>query len=162
MISLAQMGKITQNGTIKKKIIQKSSSKNGMVIRNPKKNLRKQSWERTSGTTKWDKLGQVCGTSGTREVGLQIFSGTRWTRRRGHFRGTSGTRTRGPNGAPCTLPHNFSLREEGQISGCDENTRTLIREKKRWGKKCVQTRAQMSTTDLTKKILFERLYLVHL
>jgi len=23
----------------------------------PKKNLRKESWERTSGTTKWDKLG---------------------------------------------------------------------------------------------------------
>ena len=43
----------------------------------PKKKLRKENWEKTSGTTKWDKLGQVCGTSGTREVGLQIFSGTR-------------------------------------------------------------------------------------
>ena len=64
-------------------------SKNGMALRNEKKNLRKESWQRTSGTTKWDKLGQigVRGTSGTRrrgdlsgtseqgEGGLQIFVG---------------------------------------------------------------------------------------
>ena len=61
---------------------------NGMTIRNPKKNLRKESWRRTSGTTKWDKLGQVgvVGQVGHREVilveqveqgegGLQIFVG---------------------------------------------------------------------------------------
>ena len=42
----------------------------------PIKNLRKESWERTSGTTKWDKLGQVgvCGTSGTRRRGSSDLS----------------------------------------------------------------------------------------
>ena len=34
-------------------------SKNGMTLKNSKNNLRKESWQRTSGTTKWDKLGQV-------------------------------------------------------------------------------------------------------
>ena len=44
----------------------------------PKTNLRKESWERTSGTTKWDKLGQVGvrGTSGTRRRGSSDLSGT--------------------------------------------------------------------------------------
>ena len=47
-------------------------------MRNLKKNLRKleESWERTSGTTKWDKLGQVrvLGTSGTRRRGSSDLS----------------------------------------------------------------------------------------
>jgi len=57
--------------------IQKCFSKIGVVMRNPKKKIRKESWERTSGTTKWDKLGQVGvrGTSGTRRRGLQILVG---------------------------------------------------------------------------------------
>ena len=48
-----------------------------MVMRNPKKNLRKASWKRTSCTSKWDKLEQVGvrGTSGTRRRGLQILVG---------------------------------------------------------------------------------------
>ena len=48
-----------------------------MASRNPKKELRKESWERKNGTTKWDKLGQVGvrGTSGTRRRGLQILVG---------------------------------------------------------------------------------------
>jgi len=48
---------------------------------NPKKNLRKESWERTSGTTKWEKLGQVGvrGTSGTRRRGFSDLSGTSGT-----------------------------------------------------------------------------------
>jgi len=85
----------------------------------PKKNLRKESWERTSGTTKWDKLGQVGvrGTSGTRRRGSSDLSRRSGTRRRGSsdLRGTSGTRTRGlstwtsplvPNGT--TRPFNLS------------------------------------------------------
>jgi len=67
-------------------------------MRKTKKDLRKESWERTSGTTKWDKLGQVGvrGTSGTRRRGSSDLSGTSGTRRRGSsdLRGTSGTRTR--------------------------------------------------------------------
>ena len=68
-----------------KLFIHKCFSKNGMAMRNLKKNLRKQNWERTSGTTKWDKLGQVGvrGTSGTRRRGSS------------DLRGASGTRTRG-------------------------------------------------------------------
>ena len=52
-------------------------SKNGMTLRNPKNNLGKKSWHRTSGTTKWDKLGQVgaVGQVGQGEGGLQIFVG---------------------------------------------------------------------------------------
>jgi len=43
----------------------------------PKKNLRKESWQRTSCTTKWDKLGQVgvVGQVGQGEEGLQILVG---------------------------------------------------------------------------------------
>jgi len=43
----------------------------------PKKNLRKESWQRTSGTTKWDKLRQVgvVGQVGQGEGGLQILVG---------------------------------------------------------------------------------------
>ena len=83
----------------RKLFIQKCFSKNGMTMRTSKKNLRKESWERTSGTTKWYKLGQVGvrGTSGTRRRGSSDLSGTSGTRRRGSsdLRGTSGTRTSG-------------------------------------------------------------------
>jgi len=43
----------------------------------PKKKLRKESWQRTSGTTKYDKLGQVVvvGQVGQGEGGLQILVG---------------------------------------------------------------------------------------
>ena len=48
-------------------------------MRNPKKNLRKESWERTSGTTKWDKLEGglqiLVGQLGQGGGGLQIFVG---------------------------------------------------------------------------------------
>jgi len=42
-----------------------------------KKNLRKESWQRTSGTTNWDKLGQVgvVGQVGQGERGLEILVG---------------------------------------------------------------------------------------
>jgi len=74
-------------------------SKNGMTLRNPKQNLRKESWLRTSGTTEWDKLGQVgvVGQMGQGAGGLQDLSGTSRTRRRGSsdLRGTSGTQTMG-------------------------------------------------------------------
>ena len=52
-------------------------SKNEMTLRNPKKNLRKESWQRTSGTTKWGKLGQVgvVRQVGQGEGGLQIIVG---------------------------------------------------------------------------------------
>ena len=52
-------------------------SKNGITLRNPKKNLRKESWHRTSCTTKWDKLGQVVvvGLVGQGDCGLQILVG---------------------------------------------------------------------------------------
>jgi len=67
-------------------------------MRNPKK-IWEKSWKRTSGTTKWDKWGQVGvrGTSGTRRRGSSDLSGTSGTRRRGSsdLRGTSGTREKG-------------------------------------------------------------------
>ena len=48
-----------------------------MTLRNPKKNLRKESCQRTSGTTRWDKLGQVevVGQVGQGEGCLQILVG---------------------------------------------------------------------------------------
>ena len=48
-----------------------------MTLRNPKKNLRKESCQRTSGTTRWDKLGQVevVGQVGQGDRGLQILVG---------------------------------------------------------------------------------------
>jgi len=68
-------------------------------MRNLTKNLRKESRERTSSTTKWDKSGQVGvrETSGTRTRGSSDLCGTSETRTRGSsdLRGTSGTRTRG-------------------------------------------------------------------
>jgi len=85
-----------------------------MVMRNTKKNLRKESWERTSGTTKWDKLGQVRvrGKSGTRRMGSSDLSGTSGTRRRGSsdLRGTSRTRTRGLSTCPIPLVPNRTTR----------------------------------------------------
>ena len=102
-------------------------------MRNPKKNLRKESWERTSGITKWEKLGQVGvrGRSGTRRRGSSDLSGTSGTRRRGSsdLRGTSGTRTRGLSRVP-GLPIRDCAR------GCNN---------------CVHTRAQMSAIDVTEK-----------
>ena len=45
-----------------------------MIMRNPKKNLRKESWERTSGTTKWEKFKlEYVGQVGQGERGLQIL-----------------------------------------------------------------------------------------
>ena len=75
-------------------------SKNELTLRNPKKNLGKENWQRTSGTTKWDKLGQVgvVGQVGQGALkGVFDLNGTSGTRRRGSsdLRGTSGTRTRG-------------------------------------------------------------------
>jgi len=48
-----------------------------MTLRNPKQNPRKESWQRTNGTTEWDKLGQVgvVGQVRQRERGLQILVG---------------------------------------------------------------------------------------
>jgi len=56
---------------------QKCFSKNGMTMRNPKTNQRKESWGMTSGTTKWDRLGQVVihGTSGTGTGGSPYWVG---------------------------------------------------------------------------------------
>ena len=80
----------------------------------PKKNLKKESWERTNGTTKWDKLGQVGvrGTSGTRRRGSSDLSGTSGTRSWGSsdLRGTSGTRTRGLSTCPIPLVPNGTTR----------------------------------------------------
>jgi len=44
---------------------------------NPNKNLAKGSWERTSGTTQWDRLGQVAvrGTGGTGTGGSPYWVG---------------------------------------------------------------------------------------
>jgi len=98
----------------RKLFIQKCFSKYRMVMRNTKKNLRKESWERTSGTTKWDKLGQVRvrGKSGTRRMGSSDLSGTSGTRRRGSsdLRGTSRTRTRGLSTCPIPLVPNRTTR----------------------------------------------------
>ena len=43
-----------------------------MTLRNPKKNLRKESWQRTSDTTKWHKLEYVEQVEQV-EAGLQIY-----------------------------------------------------------------------------------------
>jgi len=79
----------------KKNFSPKRSSTNGMTSRNPKENLRKESWQ--SGTTKWHKLAQdwVRSTSGTRRSGSSYLRGTCGTRRSGSSdrRGTSRTRT---------------------------------------------------------------------
>jgi len=87
------------DNTLKKTFYSKAFFEKWNDNEKPKKNLRKESWERTSGTTKWGKLGQVglCRTRGTRRRGSSDLSGTSGTRRRGSsdLRGTSGTRTRG-------------------------------------------------------------------
>ena len=92
LISLAQSGKIARkrqyiinlfviytfpNMIVRKIFIQMCFSKNGMTLRNSKKKLRKESWKITSGTTKWDKLGQVgvVGQVGQGQGGLQILVG---------------------------------------------------------------------------------------
>jgi len=97
MISLAQMGRITRNGTLRQTFHSKVVFEKWNGNQKPKKNLRKERWERTTDTTKWDKLGQVgvCGTSGTRGRGSSDLSGTSGTRRIGSsdLRGTSGTRS---------------------------------------------------------------------
>jgi len=51
----------------RKHFSEKCISKSGMTIRNPKKNLRKGSWEWTGGTVKWERLRQIeiRGTGGT-------------------------------------------------------------------------------------------------
>jgi len=69
---------LQHDSTWKQTVHSKVFSKNRMVMRNPKKNLRKESWEKTSRTTKWDKLGQVGarGTNGTRRRGSSDLS---WT-----------------------------------------------------------------------------------
>jgi len=90
---------LQHDSILKKNFTQKSFSKNGMTLRSPQKNLRKESWRRTRGTTKWHKLAQVGvrGTSGTRRSRSSDLRGTSGTRRRGSSdrRGTSRTRTRG-------------------------------------------------------------------
>jgi len=67
---------------------QKYFSKSGMTSRNPKKNLRKRSWERTGGTAKWpgDRVGQigVCWTGGTGTGGSPY-----WVRQDGTGTGVS-------------------------------------------------------------------------
>jgi len=59
-------------------------SKNGMTLRNANFFLRKESWQKTSGTAKWDKLGKVgvVGQVGQGEEGLQIFVG-KWDKDKG-------------------------------------------------------------------------------
>jgi len=60
-----------------------------MTTRNSKTNLRKESWERTSDTTKWDRLGQVgvrAGDKWDRDRGVSILGGTGWDWDRGVFR----------------------------------------------------------------------------
>ena len=69
-------------GILKKNFSQKSFSKNGMTLRNPTKNLRKESWQRFKWYNQMAQMTQV-GTSGTgRSESPEL-------------RGTSGTRTRG-------------------------------------------------------------------
>ena len=58
-----------------------------MTLRIAKKNLRKESWQRTSGTTKWHKLAQV-GTSGTSGTGRSGSPDLRGTKNKGVFRST--------------------------------------------------------------------------
>ena len=67
-------------GILKKIFSQKSFSK---TLRNPRKNLRKESWQRFKWYNQMSQMAQV-GTSGTNGTG-----------RSGELRGTSGTRTRG-------------------------------------------------------------------
>ena len=71
----------------RKLFIQKSFLKNGMTLRNPKKNLRKESWQRTSGTTKWDKLGQVeSWDKWDKEKGVFRSEWDKWNKEKGVFR----------------------------------------------------------------------------
>jgi len=66
---------------------------------NPKKNLRKESWQRFKWYNQMAQVGKVgtSGTSGTGRSGSPDLRGTSGTRTRGSSdrRGTSGTRTRG-------------------------------------------------------------------
>jgi hypothetical protein len=55
-------------GILKKIFSQKSFSKNGMTLRNPKKNLRKESWQRFKWYNQMAQVGQV-GTSGSSGTG---------------------------------------------------------------------------------------------
>ena len=94
------VGPLQHDSNLKKIFSQKCFSKNWLTLRKPKKNLRKEGWQRTSGTTKWHKFTQVGvrGTSGTRRSGSSDLCGTSGTRRRGSSDrlGTSATRTRCP------------------------------------------------------------------
>ena len=55
-------------GILKTIFSQKSLSKNGMTLRNPKKNLRKESWQRFKWNNQMAQVGQV-GTSGSSGTG---------------------------------------------------------------------------------------------
>ena len=72
-------------GILKKIFSQKSFSKNGMTLRNPKKNLRKEGWQRFKWYNQMAQMAQVdtSATSGTGRSGSP------------ELRRTNGTRTRG-------------------------------------------------------------------